>query len=159
MSVVKAQYGTSNQALTITLASLATTAAREGTAVDNTTNLFLDVTVTVKVKTNAAGTSATGFVNVFCYGTADGGTTYAGAATGTDAAYAGNKDSLLFLGSIPTIANATTYVGLFKLGRAFGFGAMPALWGIVIDNESGAAFDATAGNHAVIYQGQLEQVV
>jgi hypothetical protein len=159
MSVIKAQYGTNNQAVTITLASLASTAAQSSTSVDNTTNLFLDVAITVKFKTAAASVSATGFVNVFVYGTADGGTTWSGGVSGTDAAYTGNKDSTIFLGSIPAIANATTYVGLFKLSRAFGFGGIPSNWGIIIDNESGAAFDATAGNHAVIYQGQLEQVV
>ena len=159
MAVIKQQFGTNNQTMTITLASLATTASREATAIDNTTNLFMDVKVSVKVKTNAAGVVATGAVNVFAYAAADGGVTWAGGVTGTDAAYAGNKDALIFLGSLPTIAISTTYASIFSLARAFGYGGIPANWGIVIDNESGAALDATAANHAVIYQGILGQVI
>jgi len=159
MSVVKQLFGTSNQAMTITLASLGSTSSREATAIDNTTNLFMDVKISVKVKTNAAGVSATGAVNVFAYSSADSGTTWAGGVTGTDNAYAGNKDALVFLGSLPTIALATTYASVFSLSRAFGYGGIPANWGIVIDNESGAALDATGASHAVLYQGIQAQVI
>lgn len=159
MSVIKQLFGTNNQVMTITLASLGSTASREATAIDNTTNLFMDVKVSVKIKTNAAGVVATGAVNVFAYAAVDGGVTWAGGVTGTDAAYAGNKDALLFLGSLPAIALATTYASVFSLSRAFGYGGIPANWGIVIDNESGAALDATAGSHAVLYQGIQAQVV
>lgn len=153
MATINQLFGTSNQTITLTIASLANGSARECTAVDNTTNLFMDVKLQLKVKTNAAGTSATGAVNFFAYATADGGTTYSGGATGTDAAYSNNKDALIYLGSLPTIANATTYVGIFNLSRAFGYGGIPAKWGIVIDNQSGAALDSTAGNHSAVYQG------
>lgn len=152
-------YGTSNQALTITLASLASTGVREGTAIDNTSNLFLDVSVYVKIKTNAAGTAATGAVNVFTYASVDGGTSYSGGATGSDAAYTGSRDQLIFLGSLPAVANATTYSAIFKLSRGYGYGGIPAKWGIVIENLSGAALDSTGGNHAVLYQGVYAQSV
>lgn len=151
MATINQLYGTTNQSITCTITSLGSGSARESTAVVNTANLFMDVKVQVKVKTNAAGTSATGAVNVFAYATADNGTTYSGGATGTDAAYTANKDQLIFLGSIPAVANATTYVGLFSLSRAFGYGGIPAKWGIVIDNQSGAALDASVG--AAVYQG------
>lgn len=153
MATINQLYGTTNQTITITITSLGSTSLRQSTAVDNTSNLFMDVKLAVKVKTNAAGTSATGVVNVFAYATADGGTTYSGGATGTDAAYTNNKDALIYLGSLPTIANATTYVSMFSLYRAFGYGGIPAKWGIVIDNQSGAALDSTAGNHSAVYQG------
>lgn len=151
MATINQLYGTTNQSITCTITSLGSGSARESTAVVNTANLFMDVKVQVKVKTNAAGTSATGAVNVFAYATADNGTTYSGGATGTDAAYTANKDQLIFLGSIPAVANATTYVGLFSLSRAFGYGGIPAKWGIVVDNQSGAALDASVG--AAVYQG------
>lgn len=151
MATINQLYGTTNQSITCTITSLGSGSARESTAVVNTANLFMDVKVQVKVKTNAAGTSATGAVNVFAYATADDGTTYSGGATGTDAAYTANKDQLIFLGSIPAVANATTYVGLFSLSRAFGYGGIPAKWGIVVDNQSGAALDASVG--AAVYQG------
>ena len=151
MATINQLYGTTNQSITCTITSLGSGSARESTAVVNTANLFMDVKLQVKVKTNAAGTSATGAVNIFAYGTADDGTTYSGGATGTDAAYTANKDQLIFLGSIPAVANATTYVGLFSLARVFGYGGIPAKWGIVVDNQSGAALDASVG--AAVYQG------
>lgn len=151
MATINQLYGTTNQSITCTITSLGSGSARESTAVVNTANLFMDVKLQVKIKTNAAGTSATGAVNVFAYATADDGTTYSGGATGTDAAYTANKDQLIFLGSIPAVANATTYVGLFSLSRAFGYGGIPAKWGIVVDNQSGAALDASVG--AAVYQG------
>ena len=151
MATINQLYGTTNQSITCTITSLGSGSSRESTAVVNTANLFMDVKLQVKIKTNAAGTSATGAVNVFAYATADDGTTYSGGATGTDAAYTANKDQLIFLGSIPAVANATTYVGLFSLARAFGYGGIPAKWGIVVDNQSGAALDASVG--AAVYQG------
>ena len=151
MATINQLYGTTNQSITCTITSLGSGSARESTAVVNTANLFMDVKLQVKIKTNAAGTSATGAVNIFAYATADDGTTYSGGATGTDAAYTANKDQLIFLGSIPAVANATTYVGLFSLSRAFGYGGIPAKWGIVVDNQSGAALDASVG--AAVYQG------
>ena len=151
MATINQLYGTTNQSITCTVTSLGAGSAQSSTAVVNTTNLFMDVKLQVKIKTNAAGTSATGAVNVFAYATADDGTTYSGGATGTDAAYTANKDQLIFLGSIPAVANATTYVGLFSLSRAFGYGGIPAKWGIVVDNQSGAALDASVG--AAVYQG------
>ena len=158
-ATIKQLYGTSNQALTITVASLGSASQRQSTAIDNTTNLFMDAKVSVKIKTNAAGTAATGVVNVFAFASADGGTTYSGGAGASDAAFSGNKDSLIYLGSVPAIANATTYVGMFNLARAFGYGGIPASWGIVLDNQSGAALDSTAGNHAMLYQGIQAQTV
>lgn len=151
MATINQLYGTTNQAITCTLPSLGSTSLRESTAISNTANLFMDVKIQVKIKTNAAGTSATGAVNVYAYATADDGTTYSGGATGTDAAYTANKDQLVYLGSIPAVANATTYVGLFNLARAFGYGGIPAKWGIVVENLSGAALDASVG--AAVYQG------
>jgi hypothetical protein len=112
----------------------------------------MDVRLAVEVKTNAAGTSATGAVNVFVYGTADTSTPiYDGGCTGSDAAYTGNKDQLKFVGSLPTIANSTTYDMSWNLSRVFGTNGIPAKWGIVIDNQSGATLDASVGK--AFYQG------
>jgi hypothetical protein len=156
---LKTKYGTSNQALTITLASLAAAALRQSTAVDNTTNLFLNALVTAKVKTAAASVSATGAVYFYVFGTTDGGTTYTGGAGGTDAAFALEKLDLIPVGrGLVANVNATTYQTTFDVASAFG-GVMPALWGVVVENQTGQAFDATAGNLAVIYQGVFAQSV
>lgn len=146
-------YGANGQAITCTLASLASGSQRQSAAVDNSSNLFPDALVAVDVKTNAAGTSATGFVDVYAAGTVDGGTTYSGGAGGTDAAYTGKLTALARLGRIDATANATTYLGgPWSVAAAFG-GSLPQKWSIVVDNETGAALDATEANHTKQYQG------
>jgi hypothetical protein len=156
----KSLYGTSNQTITITVASLANNGARQSTVIDNSTNLFLDALVMVKVKTNAAGTSSTGSVEVYAFGTADGGTTYTETAGASDAAITlTSPTNAVLVGIINTVANATTYPsGPFSIAKAFG-GVLPDHWGIVINNKSGAALDSTGGNHAVFYQGVQTQGV
>ena len=148
------RYGTANQTITVTVASLTNSSARASTAVDNTTNLFLDALVGGKVKSAAAATSATGTVNVYAYGTTDGGTTYSDTATGTDAAITLTvPPNARLIGVINVVANATTYeFGPFSVASAFG-GQLPASWGVIIENKSGATLDATGGNHFVTYQG------
>ena len=153
MATVKALL-TSNNTITITLASLATASARQSASVSNATNLYDDALVQVKVKTGASGTSVAGYCNVFVYASADGGTTFTDNATGLDAAITLTAPpNLRLLGIINTVANATTYVGgPFSVATCFG-GVLPDTWGIVIDNESGSTLDATAGNHKALYEG------
>lgn len=155
----KALYGSNNQAITITLASLGSGSARASTAIDNTTNLFLDALVTVKVKT--AGTVAAPFMfDVYAYGTVDGGTTYSDGATGSDAAITlTSPPNVRKIGTVNTPVTATSYVaGPFSVADAFG-GKLPDHWGIIIKNNSGATADSTGGNFAVVYQGiQAQQV-
>ena len=159
MADIKAKYGTSTQTITITVASLATAGARESTAIDNTTNVFLDALVLVKLKSGAASTAATGYVNVYAYGTADGGSTYSGTATGTDAAITLTvPPNSRLIGVMNMVANATTYKAIFSVAQAFG-GVLPDHWGIIIENQSGGTLDATGGNHSVVYQGVLAQSV
>ena len=146
-------YGTNGQAITCTLASLANAAFRQSAAIDNTTNLFTDALVAVQVKSAASATSATGYVDVYAAGTIDGGTTYSGGASGSNAAFTGQLSAAFKLGRIAVIANATTYNGgPWSVASAFG-GSLPQKWAIIVDNESGAALDATEGNHLKLYQG------
>jgi hypothetical protein len=154
MPISKMEYGTASSAITITLASLANNAARSSTAVSNSTNLFLDAGVMIKITTGAIGVSSTGYVNVYAYGTVDGSTLYTGGATGTDAAHTINDPTnLMLLGVINANASATAYIGgPMSVARAFG-GVLPTSWGIVIENKTGAALDATEGSHVKIYQG------
>ena len=141
-----------NNSLTITLASLANTSARQSTAIDNTTNQDLDAGVMVKIKTAAASTSATGYVNVYAFGSADGGTTYTEGAGATDAAITlTSPPNVRLIGRINAVANATTYIaGPFSAAAAFGY--LPGKWGIIVENQTGATLDSTAGNFAAIYE-------
>lgn len=160
MADLKTKYGTSNQTITLTIASLANNSARASTALDNSTNVFLDALAQLKVKSNAAGTSSTGYVNIYAYATADGGTTYSDGATGTDAAITlTSPPNVKLIGRINVVANATTYKSdPLSVAAAFG-GVLPDHWGIIIENKSGAALDSTGGNHAAFYQGVYGQSV
>lgn len=156
---IKLKYGTSAQVITITVASLANAGARSGLAVDNTTNLFIDALVQLALKSPASATSATGYVNVYAYGTTDGGTTYAEGA-GTDAGVTLTAPpNVRLIGVINMVANAVTYKSEpFSVAQAFG-GILPAKWGIIVENKSGGTLDTTGGNHLVQYQGVLGQTV
>jgi hypothetical protein len=156
---IKQKFGTANQSITIGVASLASTSSRESSYIDNASNLFMDVKITAKIKANSTGVSSTGMVNIYAYATVDGGSTYSGAASGSDAAYSGEKTNLVYVGSITLNANSMTGIGTFSLARAFGYGGIPERWGLVIENLSGAALDSTAGNHSIAYQGVLAQTV
>lgn len=155
MSDIKQAFGTANQGITITLNSLASsgTAGRESTAVDNTSNLFLDALVTVKITLPSSGTPADSkAVYVYAYGTADGGTTYSDDATGSDAAFTHtDPPNLKLIGIINAPVIDTAYVGgPFSVAAAFG-GNLPAEWGIIVRNHTGVTL-ASSGNSAH-YQG------
>lgn len=128
---------TNAQAITLTLASLASGSANVSSAIDNSTNKFLSANVRVKVKTNAAGTSATGSCSVYLVRSTDGGTDYDD-STGT------------FLGSLPTVANATTYARTFSTEIV---GPLGSHWKVAVANNSGAALDSTAGSHETEFSG------
>jgi hypothetical protein len=152
---IKQKYGTGNQAITCTLASLADSAlaGRASTAIDNSALFFMDALVFVIVKT--AGTMAGDkAVYLYAYGTSDGGTNYSDGIGGTDAAFTmTDPPNVRFLGVISTPVTATTYKGgPFSVAAAFG-GVLPEKWGIFVRNRSGAALDATEGSHAKFYQG------
>jgi hypothetical protein len=144
MSAIKNAYETTDT-MTITLASLANASGRAGTAIDNTTNKDLLAKVFVKVKTGGSGVSSTGYVSVWLIGSADG-TNYDDAFAGTDASYAPVNARLL--GYLSTIANATTYQKTFHLEDQ-GL-ELPQKFSIGIYNNSGAALDSSASNHAVL---------
>ncbi len=160
MADIKSKYGTSNQAITITLTSLADDGVRASTAVDNSSNLFLDALVQLKIHTGNVGAPA-GDKNVlvYAYGTADGGTTYSGGATGTDAAYSGVAGQLItncpLLGIVSVDAQNETFESdVFSVASAFG-GVMPDHWGIIVKNQVGQ----TLGTSSAHYQGVLAESV
>ncbi len=150
------KYGTTT-AITCTLASLTTGSFRGSAIVDNTSNTFTDALVMVGVKSGGSSTSATGYVDVYAYGTVNSGTICSGGASTSDAAYTGQLSALLKLGRIAVIANSATYTsGPWSVAAAFG-GSLPQEWGIVVDNESGGTLDSTEANHFKQYQGVYGQ--
>src|SRR4051812_36339543 len=106
MASVKLAFGSNNQSISCTITSLTNNSARGSASLDNSSNLYQDALVVVKVKTNAAGTSSTGTVNVYAYGTADGGTTYTDGVGGTDAAATlTSPPNVRLIGIINAVAN------------------------------------------------------
>lgn len=152
-SNLKQAYGTQGQTITCTLASLATGSAREATAVDNTSNLFLDALVAVTVKLQAGTPGSDKAVYVYAAGTVDG-STWPDALTGSDAGVTLNSPTQLrLLGIIaaPT-ASATFKGGPWSVAAVFG-GILPEKWSIVVLNKTNIALSATEGDHAKLYQG------
>lgn len=152
---IKTKWGTSNQAITVTLASLANGSARQSAAIDFSSLDPEKVLVSFKVKTGASGVAANGVVNVYVLGTVDGGSSYAAGGGGSDAAFTiqGNE---AFLGCIQANANASSFQKIMELSAAFN-GAMPDHVQFVLENKTGAALDSTEGNHSKAYQIQLGQ--
>ena len=161
-STIKTSYGTNNQAITITLASLASSTVyvgRASTAVDNTVNLYLDALVQCKITTGTSP-SANTLIQIYVYGSADNGTTYGENATGTDAGLTiTNPPNIKLIGVINnpvTTSNVTYKTNPLSVAAAFG-GVLPAFWGVFITQSTGALLNGTAGNHAVFYQGIYAQ--
>jgi hypothetical protein len=152
----KLAYGTP-ASLTITLASLGSsaTAGREAAAVVNS-DLFADVLVWVRIKTQNSGSIGNDrAVYVYAYGSSDEGTPeYPDTVTGADAAITPNNPTQLkLIGKIFVESTNTTYKSdALSLAWAFG-GVLPKRWGIVLRNYCGTALSATAGDHRVHYQG------
>lgn len=148
MATLQTNYSTPTT-ITITLTSLADTSARESTVVDNTSNKFLDARLRIQTNGQSGGT---GNLNVYVY-SALGDTTYSGNATGTDAGFTSPiPGGMKFLGAVPMNAATAVVAELPSIASKFG-GVMPDKWGIVVENQSGAALSATGGDHVVEYQG------
>ncbi len=157
-TTIETQYDTAGATITITLNSLASAGARESNSVDNTTKLYLDVLLMLKIKTGAGALSGDQVVNIYAAGTVDGGTTWPDTVTGSDANITLNSPTQLkLIGSIQVAASATTYKSEpMSVAAAFG-GILPQKWSIVVENKTGTAFDTTEGNFAKLYQGILAQ--
>lgn len=145
MADIKTTFGTP-AAMTITIASLADAGGRAATAITNTSTKALAADVRVKVKTGASGVSATGYVAVYLVRSEDG-SSYDDGFGGSDGAFTPVNATLL--GILTANANATTYQRVFDLAE-LGL-TLPEKWSIAILNKTGAALDATGGNHEIKY--------
>jgi hypothetical protein len=156
-SPIELLYGSNGQAITVTLNSLGSAAARASTAVNNSSTLFEDCLVEVTIKTGASGVAATGYVAIYAAGSVDGGTTYPDGATGTDGAVTQVvPPNSKLIGTLNCVANATVYKSnAMSVAAAFG-GTLPQYFVIIVSNQTGAALDASAGGSAQ-FQGVQHQ--
>ena len=159
MADIKNKYATKAD-FTITLASLANNGARQSTEIDNSSNLYLDALVQVKIKSPASSTASTGVVNIYAFASADDQTTRTENAGASDAGITlTSPTNARLIGVLNVVANATTYYGgPFSVAAAFG-GVMPKYWGIIVENKTGGTLDSTGGNHTISYQGVTAQTV
>lgn len=155
MATIKTAYAASAN-FTLTLASLASsaTAGRESTAIDNTTNLYLDAIVQIKVALQSGTPGSDKGVYIYAYGSEDG-STYTDNASGSDAAITlRDPTALTCIGVIPCpAAGGLTYESQpMSIAAAFG-GFMPRKWGIVVRNYTNVTFSAAEGDHSYKYTG------
>jgi hypothetical protein len=153
--------------ITITLASLATSATRivgvESTAIDNSSNLYLDALVSGKITT---GTSPTGGqIDIWIYASHDETPTYPDVLDGTDSAETftdeNARNSALRLGAVivpDTTSSQTYWIAPFSVAALYG-GVLPRFWGLFVSHSTGVNLHATSGNHELKYTGVTLQSV
>jgi hypothetical protein len=156
MADIKVAYGSSTN-ITCTLASLASSATvgRESTAIDNTSNLYVDAIVQIVCAFQSGTPANDETVYIFAYGSEDG-TTYTDNATGSDASITLRQPpAARLIGTIPVPdSGGLTYEGQpMRVAPAFGGMGLPRKWGIIILNYTGVTFHATEGNHSKTYTG------
>jgi hypothetical protein len=142
MANVLQAFGTSTS-ITITLNSLGSGSARESTAIDNTSNLYLDALVRVSVSVGTVANPKE--VRVYVVGSEDG-TVYEDPATGADAAITLEDPPVTKLARvIPTPTSSKVYEAIFSVAQCFG-GSMPRKWSIIVENQTGAALAGSSNS-------------
>lgn len=165
MADVKANYPSASDA-TITLASLASDTnlltGRESTAVDNSSNLYLDYLVSGKITTGTSPTTARS-IQVWAVGSWDG-TNWPDVFDGTDSAEtitsANHKNSVCrFLAEMATDATSdrTYHFGPVSVASAFG-GVLPKSFVVFVTHNTAVNLNSTAGNHQIRIQPYYETV-
>ncbi len=138
-------------ALTITLASLATSTVgvgRQSTIVDNTTNLYMDILVYVKIE---LGTSPVGDKSVQVYIILDDNHATNHRSDGAGASDAGltilNATLIDVMRDLSSPSTGDILYGEFLVNRP------GPKWGIAITHDTGVNLDSTGSNHWVRFVG------
>lgn len=165
-SAVKTAYASSVNH-TITLASLATDtnllAGRAGTAIDETSNLYIDELLAGFISTGTTPTTAKE-IDVYVYASVDDVPTYPDGITGTDANKTITTANILNSGlklaaSITTTAtsNEKSYFGPISVASLFG-GVLPKKWGVFVVHNTAVNLNSTGGNHQITSTGVFANV-
>lgn len=150
---------TTNQSVTITLASLANKTIAVSSFIDNRTNGYLCMDLQIEVKTAsvvAGGIYVGAGVGVYLVRTLDNNTAgqfdrAIGAGTAnTDPI---NLDNAELLTVIFTPSSTTTYIGSARIE------ALPPIFKFFVYNGAGGTLDSTAGNFYMKYVGKKLQLV
>lgn len=153
-------------AITLTQTSLGSAGYRETTAIDNSSNLYLDALVGGSTQIGAVG-AGNWTIEIYAYASWDA-TLYTAGIAGSDATITWGTSSSVngFNDLVPlgvanvegTDDNDDRPWGPFSVAAAFG-GRLPTKWGLVIKNNTGTAFHATGTNNTVKYMGITETIV
>jgi hypothetical protein len=153
---IKDNITVASTALTITLASLASSTSgvgRQSTIVDNTTDLCQDVIVYVKI---TQGTNPTGNRGVYVYLIRDDNNGTNHRSDGAGASDAGlTVQNAELIGTMRNKASPTTgdvLYGEFRVNRP------GPKWGIAIVHDTAVNLDSTGGNHWARYVGLNPEV-
>lgn len=154
MTINIQRVGSSYTALTISLASLATSTAgvgRQSTIVDNSTTKYDSALLNVLIK---LGTSPTANKSIYIYLIQSDGTNRTDGAGASDAGITIKNAQLL--GTLTTGAAPATGDNLRKTLYIDNLGQE---WGIVIVHDTGVNLDSTGGNHVIKFAGYKWEVV
>lgn len=151
MSDVKQAFASAVSLTVTNLHSLASsaTAGWQSAVVDNTTNLYMDALVQVKVDFANTAPANSKALFVYAYGGVESGV-YSNPASGSEGAITlvdvtANAQNVRLIGVVPyTTQDEVAESSPMSVAAAFG-GLLPPYWGVVIINHSGAAL-AASGN-------------
>ena len=155
MATLKDTFASST-ALTITLASLASSTAgvgRQSTIVDNTSNAYTAAWLACNIK---CGTSPSSNALIYIYLIRDDNN---GTNIRDDAA--GASDAALTVLNAPLIGTLTTKSSAATGDVLKGVFYVPNLgpkWGIAVVNSTGVNLDSTGGNHVINYVGETYSI-
>lgn len=157
----KIAYGT-EAALTCTLGSLGSSATwvagREATAVDNSSNLYLDYLISGLITVGTTPTANTQ-IRIYALSTVGLAAVYPDVFDGTDSAETVTSVGVGqgFLKRLATLnVDATTSdrgyaFGKVSLAQAFG-GVCPKVWTLFVTHNTAVNLNATPGNHYLVYE-------
>lgn len=153
MAEAKIKYSIA-KSVAITLAALTDGSFRQSLVVDNSSDLFIDAHLGGSIQVGSAPIAGN-LIKIYAYGTYDG-TNYTAGCSGADAGYTadGEEDLLRLVATIEIDGTANQYYvfGPISIADAFG-GKLPQKWGIVVENNSGSALNATGTNNEVQFLG------
>jgi hypothetical protein len=139
------QNFTENQTITITLASLANNATVSSSTIDNTTTKYVSADIQVKIRT---GTTPAAPLNltVKLLRSVDGGITFDDS---------GDNAEILGIFSVTTTTGADYIFSVDTSNQ----GILPPRWKLAVTNNTGDAFNSTAGNFYAKFAGKKFETV
>lgn len=144
MAIVKGLFGALGS-LNISLASLANHQAWQSDAVDNSTNMFLDVQLIATIVMPAGTPAGAQVVNLYAFCSIDGNTFDDPAGSGNAAITLGAIPNMVLVASINIPSGGKTYYRhISSLATKLG-GVLPLKWGLVIENQSGLTLATGSG--------------